>query len=122
MSNGPYLTCCSRYNRTALALAGEISSVQRHLKRNFRDEHCRVVKTVLPLHSNIPSADQKLVFKPAAEGTRKIILSTNIAETSVTVNDVVYVTHGTRPNLVELEKVVFIVPTTILYLSTPRAL
>ena len=32
------------------------------------------------------------------------------------------VTHGTRPNLVELEKVVFIVATPILYLANPRAL
>ena len=32
------------------------------------------------------------------------------------------ISRGTRPNLVESEKVVFIVPTTILYLAIPRAL
>lgn len=37
------------------------------------------------------SSDQKRVFRPAATGVRKIVLSTNIAETSVTINDVVYV-------------------------------
>ncbi|CAE1330762.1 YTHDC2 [Acanthosepion pharaonis] len=37
------------------------------------------------------STDQRKVFKIPPAGIRKIILSTNIAETSVTVNDVVYV-------------------------------
>ncbi|KAK3882695.1 hypothetical protein Pcinc_012942 [Petrolisthes cinctipes] len=43
------------------------------------------------LHSSMQSSDQKRVFRPAATGVRKIVLSTNIAETSVTINDVVYV-------------------------------
>lgn len=42
------------------------------------------------LHSSIPPADQRRVFD-ASPGRRKIILSTNIAETSVTVPDVKHV-------------------------------
>ncbi|XP_011502346.1 PREDICTED: probable ATP-dependent RNA helicase YTHDC2 [Ceratosolen solmsi marchali] len=43
------------------------------------------------LHSNMQTSDQKKVFKPSTQGFRKIILSTNIAETSITIDDVVYV-------------------------------
>lgn len=43
------------------------------------------------LHSEIPWTDQQLVFAPAARGLQRIILATNIAETSLTIPDVVYV-------------------------------
>ncbi|XP_063820212.1 3'-5' RNA helicase YTHDC2 [Pseudophryne corroboree] len=46
---------------------------------------------VFMLHSNMQTADQKKVLKTPPAGIRKIILSTNIAETSITVNDVVFV-------------------------------
>ena len=42
------------------------------------------------LHSTVPAAQQQEVFRPSP-GCRKIILSTNIAETSVTIPDIQYV-------------------------------
>ncbi|RKP19703.1 P-loop containing nucleoside triphosphate hydrolase protein [Rozella allomycis CSF55] len=46
---------------------------------------------ILPLHSALASNKQSLVFKIPPKNVRKIVLSTNIAETGVTIPDVVFV-------------------------------
>ena len=48
------------------------------------------------LHSTIPAAEQREVFRPPPPGVRRIILATNIAETSVTIPNVVYVVDSAR--------------------------
>jgi len=45
----------------------------------------------LPLYAGLPTEQQMYVFEPAAENTRKVICSTNIAEASVTVDGIVYI-------------------------------
>ncbi|KAL7580066.1 hypothetical protein ACA910_005051 [Epithemia clementina (nom. ined.)] len=51
---------------------------------------------ILPLHANLSSTDQTAVFNVPPSGIRKIIVATNIAETSITVEDVVYVVDSGR--------------------------
>ncbi|XP_064455266.1 ATP-dependent RNA helicase DHX8-like [Ornithodoros turicata] len=46
---------------------------------------------VLPLYSALPSNMQAKVFEPTPEGYRKVVVATNVAETSLTIDGVVYV-------------------------------
>lgn len=68
----------------------------------------------LPLHASLMSNEQRRVFPPAPRGMRKVIAATNVAETSITIGDIVAVidcgkvkeTHfDPQNNMVKLEEV-----------------
>ena len=67
-----------------------------------------------PLHASLLPSEQKKVFPPAPKGLRKVICSTNVAETSVTIPDVVAVidtgrvketTYDVSSSIVRLQEV-----------------
>jgi len=63
----------------------------RHLLEHLRD--CPEAGQIwaLPLHSMLPKEQQQQVFKRAPKGMIKVIIATNIAESSLTINDVAVV-------------------------------
>jgi len=55
--------------------------------RRLREVPMRVVA----LHGSLPPAAQRRAFELAPPGTRKVVVATNVAETSVTISDIVHV-------------------------------
>ncbi|KAH7104403.1 P-loop containing nucleoside triphosphate hydrolase protein [Auriculariales sp. MPI-PUGE-AT-0066] len=78
----------------------EIMAVQRILEDRNKpvgiDVKDETKYQLLILHSSVPVAEQQKVFEAPKPGVRRIILSTNVAETSVTIPDVVYVVDSAR--------------------------
>ena len=66
----------------------EIASLTDEAKTYATQTHAWVV---LPLHSALSIEEQDRVFDVAPDGVRKCIVSTNIAETSVTIDGVRFV-------------------------------
>lgn len=46
---------------------------------------------ILPIYANLPSDMQAKIFEPTPPNARKVILATNIAETSLTIDNIIYV-------------------------------
>ena len=68
----------------------------------------------LPLHASLMPLEQRRVFPPAPGGKRKVIAATNVAETSITIEDIVAVidcgkvketSFDPQSNMVKLEEV-----------------
>ncbi|KAL6248391.1 putative ATP-dependent RNA helicase ucp12 [Rhinocladiella similis] len=68
----------------------------------------------LPLHASLAPAEQRLVFKRPPSGKRKVVVATNVAETSITIEDIVAVidtgkvketNYDPTSNIVRLEEV-----------------
>jgi ATP-dependent RNA helicase DHX57 len=73
--------------------APEIDRLVRHLSSSPRLAAAAAGASlrVLPLHGSLPAGHQARVFERAGRGTVKIVVATNVAETSITIDDVVAV-------------------------------
>ncbi|KAJ0744677.1 putative RNA helicase [Helianthus annuus] len=70
----------------------EIESIEGLVRENLKKlPEANQKLLIYPLFSSLPSEKQMKVFTPASVGFRKVILATNIAETSVTIPGVKYV-------------------------------
>ncbi|XP_063076053.1 ATP-dependent RNA helicase DHX30 [Engraulis encrasicolus] len=67
----------------------DIKAVQKRLEE--MPSYQSGSQRILPLHSSMSVGEQQNVFQRPPEGQRKIVLATNIAETSITIDDIVYV-------------------------------
>ncbi|KAF5777335.1 putative RNA helicase [Helianthus annuus] len=68
----------------------DISSLKEKLQAHYLlGDSARVL--LLACHGSMASSEQKLIFEKPEGGVRKIVLATNMAETSITIDDVVFV-------------------------------
>lgn len=70
----------------------EIEACQEILTERIRALGSKIRELIiLPIYANLPSDMQGKIFEPTPPGARKVILATNIAETSVTIDGISYV-------------------------------
>eukprot|EP00002_Diphylleia_rotans_P027747 TRINITY_DN5573_c0_g1_i4.p1 TRINITY_DN5573_c0_g1~~TRINITY_DN5573_c0_g1_i4.p1 ORF type:complete len:1034 (-),score=246.22 TRINITY_DN5573_c0_g1_i4:34-3135(-) len=70
----------------------EIETAEEILKTRTRGLGTKIQELIiLPIYSNLPSDLQAEIFKPTPPKARKVVLATNIAETSLTIDGIVYV-------------------------------
>ncbi|EHA51606.1 ATP-dependent RNA helicase DHX8 [Pyricularia oryzae 70-15] len=70
----------------------EIEAAEMQITETARKLGSRVKELVIcPIYANLPSELQSKIFEPTPENARKVVLATNIAETSLTIDGIVYV-------------------------------
>ncbi|CDO71497.1 hypothetical protein BN946_scf184909.g91 [Trametes cinnabarina] len=70
----------------------EIEAAQENLQETARALGNKIKELIIcPIYANLPSEMQAKIFEPTPEGARKVVLATNIAETSITIDGVVFV-------------------------------
>ncbi|XP_060520924.1 probable ATP-dependent RNA helicase spindle-E [Cylas formicarius] len=74
-------------NGTVLVFLPGIYEIEEAHSRLAQEDPDGKKWDIIPLHSSLPNDEQARAFMPSKSNTRKIILSTNIAESSVTVPD-----------------------------------
>lgn len=61
------------------------------MKRYAGDAYIQPDLSILPIYSQLAADLQAKIFQTSDDGSRKVIVATNIAETSLTVDGIMYV-------------------------------
>ncbi|CAK8536889.1 unnamed protein product [Lathyrus sativus] len=70
----------------------EIETVEEILKYRMRAFEAKIGELIIcPIYANLPTELQAKIFEPTPKGARKVVLATNIAETSLTIDGIKYV-------------------------------
>ena len=70
----------------------EIEAAEMNLQETARKLGSKVPEMIIcPIYANLPSDLQAKIFEPTPPKARKVVLATNIAETSLTIDGIVYV-------------------------------
>ncbi|XP_050204764.1 pre-mRNA-splicing factor ATP-dependent RNA helicase DEAH1-like isoform X2 [Mercurialis annua] len=70
----------------------EIETAEEILKHRTRGLGTKIAELIIcPIYANLPTELQSKIFDPTPEGARKVVLATNIAETSLTIDGIKYV-------------------------------
>ncbi|ORY20219.1 P-loop containing nucleoside triphosphate hydrolase protein [Neocallimastix californiae] len=70
----------------------EIENAEEALKKICLQLGSKIKELIIcPIYASLPSDLQGKIFEPTPEGARKVVLATNIAETSITIDGIVYV-------------------------------
>ncbi|CAI7586465.1 unnamed protein product [Penicillium manginii] len=70
----------------------EIEAADQSLQETARKLGSKIPEMIIcPIYANLPSELQTKIFEPTPPNARKVVLATNIAETSLTIDGIVYV-------------------------------
>ncbi|OQD70118.1 hypothetical protein PENDEC_c026G07027 [Penicillium decumbens] len=70
----------------------EIEAAEQSLQETSRKLGSKIPEMIIcPIYANLPSELQTKIFEPTPPKARKVVLATNIAETSLTIDGIVYV-------------------------------
>ncbi|PIA63011.1 hypothetical protein AQUCO_00200792v1 [Aquilegia coerulea] len=70
----------------------EIETAEEILKHRTRGLGTKIAELIIcPIYANLPTELQSKIFETTPEGARKVVLATNIAETSLTIDGISYV-------------------------------
>ena len=92
VENGPQQSADCTHDGLRVAVQEEIEACEELLKQRTRGFGSKIKDLeICPIYANLPTDLQAKIFEPTPPGTRKVVLATNIAETSLTIDGIKFV-------------------------------